>query len=103
MDSASKSVIVDGVEYVPYVAPETPEPPVASEIAPVSVPAVEVEPWYSFIKASRFWIMILGALSVYLEAKGLIGEPERNLIATISTVFVAVKTLDKGASKLGGK
>lgn len=59
------------------------------------------EVWYSFLTSTRFWVMILGALSIYGEAKGWIGEPERNLIATISTVFITVKTLDRGAEKMG--
>lgn len=54
-----------------------------------------------FLTAPRFWVMILGALSIYLEAKGWIGEPERNLIATISAVFIGVQTLDRASEHVG--
>lgn len=39
--------------------------------------------------------MIIGALSIYLQSKGYIGEPEMKLIATISTVFITVRTVDR--------
>jgi hypothetical protein len=53
--------------------------------------------WPRLLKSERFWVMILGALSVYLEAKGWIGAPERNFIATISAIFIGVRTLDRNA------
>lgn len=62
---------------------------------------VKHEEWYAFLKSTRFWIMVMGAFSVYAESKGWIGEPERNLMATISTIFVTVRTLDRGAEKMG--
>jgi len=34
-------------------------------------------------------------VSVYLESKGYIGEPERNLIATIVAGFTAIRTIDR--------
>jgi hypothetical protein len=54
---------------------------------------------FDFIFSTRFWAMIIGALSIYLKAKGLIGEPEMMLIATITAGFVAVKTLDKNVGE----
>ncbi len=63
--------------------------------APVRSNSAPGEVWYAFLTSTRFWVMILGALAVYGETKGWIGEPERNLIATISTVFITVKTLDR--------
>jgi len=50
---------------------------------------------FEFLKATRFWVMVLGGISIYLESKGLIGIEERNLIATLSASFVAVRTIDK--------
>jgi len=38
---------------------------------------------FAFLLSTRFWAIILGSLAIYLESKGYIGEPERNLIATI--------------------
>ena len=56
---------------------------------------------FQFIFATRFWVMIIGSLAVYLEAKGWIGEPERNLIATMSAIFIGVYTLDRVSEKVG--
>ncbi len=50
---------------------------------------------FSFLLSTRFWAIILGSLAIYLETKGYIGEPERNLIATIVAWFTAVKTIDR--------
>lgn len=50
---------------------------------------------FDFIYSTRFWALALGALSIYLEAKGFIGEPERNLIATIVAGFTAIRTIDR--------
>ncbi len=98
-DSASKKIVVDGVEYV-----ESPvESPVEQNLPPVDAPVGNVKPWYAFIKATRFWVMILGALSVYGEAKGWIGEPERNFLATISAIFIAVSTFDRGTEQMSSK
>lgn len=57
---------------------------------------------FAFLKSTRFWAVILGAISMYLESKGLIGEPERNLIATIVVGFTTIKTIDRntGDSKV---
>ena len=79
------------------------ESPQEPETQPVDAPIGNTKPWYAFIKSNRFWVLILGAMSVYLESKGLIGEAERNLIATISTIFITVATLDRGAEKMAGK
>lgn len=45
--------------------------------------------------------MIVGALAIYLQTKGFIGEPEMALIATITGGFVAVRTIDRGFEKSG--
>jgi hypothetical protein len=50
---------------------------------------------FAFLTSTRFIALVLGALSVYLESKGYIGEPERNLIATIVAGFVTVRTIDR--------
>lgn len=59
------------------------------------------ESQFAFLQSTRFWVMCIGALSVYGQSKGWIGEPERNLIATLSATFVTVRTLDRGAEKMG--
>ena len=39
--------------------------------------------------------MVIGAVSLYLQTKGLIGEAEMQLIATLSVGFIGVKTFDR--------
>lgn len=65
---------------------------------------------FAFLTSSRFWAMVIGAVSMYLKAKGIIGEPEMLLIATITGGFIVVKTVDRntgdavmGAAEVGGK
>lgn len=53
----------------------------------------------AFLGAPRFWVMIAGALSVYLQMKGWIGEPETVLIASISAIFITVQTIDRFGDK----
>ena len=50
---------------------------------------------FEFLKSNRFWAMVIGAVSIYLKSKGWIGEPEMLLIATITSGFVAVRTIDR--------
>jgi hypothetical protein len=50
---------------------------------------------FDFIYSTRFWAIILGSVAIYLETKGFIGEPERNLIATVVSWFTAIKTIDR--------
>ena len=57
----------------------------------------------AFLGAPRFWVMVIGALSLYAKSKGWIGDPETILIATISAGFIAVDTIDRTAEKIGGK
>lgn len=56
---------------------------------------------FDFIYSLRFWSMVIGALSIYLQTKGYIGEPEMALIATITAGFVTVKTIDRFGEKSG--
>lgn len=39
--------------------------------------------------------MIIGALAIYLQMKGLIGDAEMWLVGTISAGFVGIKTIDR--------
>jgi hypothetical protein len=52
-----------------------------------------------FLSSTRFWAMIIGALSIYLQAKGYIGEAEMQLIATITAGFTIVKTFDRASEQ----
>jgi len=49
----------------------------------------------SFLKSSRFWAMVLGAVMLYLQQEGIVDQNLANLIATITGGFVGVKTVDK--------
>lgn len=56
---------------------------------------------FTFLTSTRFWALIIGALSVYLQTKGFIGDPEMILIATVTTGFTAIRTIDRAAEKSG--
>jgi hypothetical protein len=56
-----------------------------------------------FLTSNRFWALFIGALTIYLETKGWIGEAERNLLTTLMGGFVTVGTIDKFADKLKGE
>lgn len=50
---------------------------------------------FNFLQSTRFWAMIIGAISIYLKTKGYIGEPEMQLVSTIMAGFIAVRTIDR--------
>lgn len=52
----------------------------------------------SFLGSNRFWALIVGAVSLYLKTKGIFGDPEMLLVATIMGGFITIRTVDK----LGG-
>lgn len=79
-------VIVDGVRYTP----ENQNTTASSK-------------WYDFLTSNRFWAITIGALSIYGQQKGLLGDAEMQFIATISSLFVVVRTLDRGAEVLSEK
>lgn len=54
---------------------------------------------FEFLTSSRFWAIVIGAVSVYLQSKGYIGDPEMMLIATITTGFTIVRTIDRVGDK----
>lgn len=56
---------------------------------------METNDTWAFVYSTRFWAMILTALSVYLGAKGVIGSPEMLLIATITGGFWVTRTIDR--------
>ena len=97
----TKAVIIDGVEYIPTFKP-IPEIP---EEAPTSVtPKLsDKEMDFRFLKSTRFWAMLLGVLSVYLESRGILGENERDLIASIAAIFIGINSFDRTVDKLSAK
>jgi len=58
---------------------------------------------YSFLKSNRFWVMIVGAVILYLETKGWIGEAERTLLVTMAGGFIGIKTVDRFSEQIGKK
>ncbi len=54
---------------------------------------------FAFLTSERFWGLVIGAVSIYLQAKGIIGEPEMVLIATITAGFIGIGTIDKFSKK----
>ncbi len=58
---------------------------------------------FDFLASSRFIALVIGALSIYFKAKGIIGEPEMILIATITAGFTTIRTIDRniGDAKAG--
>lgn len=57
----------------------------------------------SFLKANRFWALVIGALAVYAQTRGWIGEPEMTLIATLTGAFIAIRTVDRATEVISGK
>ena len=53
-----------------------------------------------FLNSNRFWAAVLAGVAIYLEAKGIIGEAERNLVATITASFIAIRTIDRASEKI---
>jgi hypothetical protein len=62
---------------------------------------------FAFLTSNRFWALVIGAISIYLQSKGIIGEAEMILIATITSGFIVVKTVDRNTGdavvSAGGK
>lgn len=57
---------------------------------------------FDFIKSNRFWAAVIGAVSMYLESKGIIGQAEMILIASIMAAHIGIRTVDRFAEKNGG-
>jgi len=54
-----------------------------------------------FLTAPRFWAMVVATVTIYLEAKGLIGVAETVLIASLSAGFWATQTVDRLGENIG--
>lgn len=55
---------------------------------------------FAFLGAPRFWAMVVGAVAIYLQSKGLIGDPEMLLIATLSAGFIGINTIDRSVETI---
>lgn len=54
---------------------------------------------FSFLTSNRFWALFLGAIIVYLNSKGYIGQAETTLVATIAYGFIGIRTIDRIGDK----
>ncbi len=54
---------------------------------------------FAFLTSSRFWAIVIASLSIYLKAKGFIGDPEMILISSIMGGFAVVRTVDRVSDK----
>ena len=54
---------------------------------------------FVFLTSNRFWALVIGAVSIYVMQKGYIGEAEMQLVATLTGVFVTVRTIDRFGEK----
>jgi len=54
---------------------------------------------FEFLKSTRFWALVIGAVSIYLKTKGWIGDSEMQLIATITAGFTAIRTFDRASEQ----
>lgn len=63
---------------------------------------MEISEKFQFIFSTRFWALIIGAVSFYLKTKGIIGDAEMILIETIVAGFIGIRTIDRVGEKIGG-
>lgn len=56
---------------------------------------------WDFLKSTRWWGAVIGAIAVYLQTKGYIGDPEMLLITTIMGAHIVIRTVDKFGENLG--
>lgn len=60
---------------------------------------METNSKWAFLKSTRFWAITIAAVSIYLQAKGWIGDAEMTLISTVMGGFTVVRTVDRFADK----
>ena len=58
---------------------------------------------FEFLESPRFWALVIGAVSFYLKSKGILGDAEMTLIATIASGFTVIRTVDRTADKVSNK
>ena len=58
---------------------------------------------FEFLKATRFWALVIGAVAYYAKTKGYIGDAEMVLVETIVGGFITVRTADRFSEKLAGE
>lgn len=56
----------------------------------------------SFLKSERFWAVVINAIVLYLQQRGIIGTAELTLVTAIIAPFVTIGTLDRIGKNIGG-
>lgn len=54
-----------------------------------------------FLTSNRFWALVIGAVALYLKTKGIFGDAEMVLVATITGGFIGIRTIDRASENLG--
>ena len=54
---------------------------------------------FAFLQSSRFWALVIAAVSIYAQTKGWIGDPEMMLVSTIMGGFTVIRTVDRYSDK----
>ena len=58
---------------------------------------------FLFLKSTRFWALLVGAVSLYLKTKGIFGDAEMVLVTTIMAGFISIRTVDRSFDKVSNK
>lgn len=85
MDSATKRVLVDGVEYMLVQAPV--ESPVEPEIATTTDPIGESVPFWAFLKSPQFWMIVMGSCASVLVRDDFQLMPWNQIVGQILTLI----------------
>lgn len=59
----------------------------------------EIKPQWAFLTSTRFWALVLAAVAIYLQQKGILGTEEMQLIASITGGFTIIRTVDRTGDK----
>lgn len=57
----------------------------------------------AFLTSNRFWAVVVAAVVLYLNNKGILGVNETVLLETVLAGFVTVRTVDRFGEKAGSK
>lgn len=56
-----------------------------------------------FLESTRFWAVVVIAVAMLLKDYSLISAELFNFIATVAGGHIGIRTLDRGAEKIGSK
>lgn len=67
----------------------------------MDIPSWSLPDEWQFLTKLRFWSMVLAAVMLYLQQKGLIGTEEAVLVGSIAAGFWGSQTVDRISEKIG--